>query len=412
MLLQPRKSKIRFWIFGVTIYLYDMIKRLLQTKLTGLLKQFPAIAILGPRQAGKTTLAKQMAGVKKGNTLYLDLENPADRNRLIDAYSYLESQRDVCVILDEVQLMPELFSVLRPVIDEYRKNGRFILLGSASPALVKGVAESLAGRITYTELAPLSLQELPGKISRRQHWFRGGFPQALLAKTDTASRQWINSFVRSYVERDLSILFGVNFSNATMQRLWTMMAHTSGNIWNAETYARSLGVTAPTILRYADYLEGGFMIRRLQPWFVNTKKRLVKSPKMYVRDTGILHSLLHIHSMDDLLSNPVAGASWEGYVVEQIAAGKHEDVQLYYYRTHDGAECDVVMVRGIHPVACIEIKLSNAPTISKGFMHCIADLKPKNKYIITPQSETYSVHDNIIVTGISNFLKELLPGIK
>ena len=389
-----------------------MIKRLLQDKLAGLLKQFPAVAILGPRQAGKTTLAKQLAAVKKENTLYLDLEKPADRNRLLDAHSYLDSQRDKCVILDEVQLMPELFSVLRPVIDEYRKAGRFILLGSASPALVKGVSESLAGRITYTELAPVNLQELPRNISRGQHWFRGGFPEALLAKNDAASRQWMSSFIRSYVERDIEILFGVNFSNATMQRLWTMMAHTTGNIWNAETYARSLGVTAPTILRYVDYLEGGFMIRRLLPWFVNTKKRLVKSPKIYVRDTGILHSLLNIPSMDDLLSNPVAGASWEGYVVEQIAAGKPEDLQLYYYRTHDGAECDVVLVKGIKPVACIEIKLSNAPVISKGFMHCIADLKPKHKYIITPQSESYGVHQNIIVTGITQFLKEHLPDIK
>jgi len=389
-----------------------MIKRLLQTKLAGLLKQFPAVAILGPRQVGKTTLAKQLAAVKKEKTLYLDLEKPADRNRLLDAHSYLDSQRDKCVILDEVQLMPELFSVLRPVIDEYRKAGRFILLGSASPALVKGVSETLAGRITYTELAPVSLQELPRNISRELHWLRGGFPEALLAKTEVASGLWMSSFIRSYVERDFEILFGVNFSNATMQRLWTMLAHTNGNIWNAETYARSLGVSAPTILRYVDYLEGGFMIRRLLPWFVNTKKRLVKSPKVYVRDTGILHSLLNISSMDDLLSNPGAGGSWEGYIIEQIAAGKHEDLQLYYYRTHDGAECDVVMVKGIKPVACVEIKLSNAPVISKGFMHCIGDLNPKHKYIITPQSESYVVHEKIIVTGINQFLKEQLPEIK
>jgi predicted AAA+ superfamily ATPase len=389
-----------------------MIKRLLQSKLTELLKQFPAVAILGARQVGKTTLAKQLAAVKKEKPLYLDLEKIADRNRLLDAHSYLDSQRGKCVILDEVQLMPELFSILRPVIDDYRKTGRFILLGSASPALVKLVSESLTGRIAYTELAPVSLPELPGNISREQHWFRGGFPEALLAKTDTSGRQWMSSFIRSYVERDLEILFGVNLSNATMQRLWTMLAHTSGNIWNAETYARSLGVTAPTILRYADYLEGGFMIRRLLPWFVNTKKRLVKSPKIYVRDTGVLHSLLNIPSMDDLLSNPIAGASWEGYVVEQIAASKHEDIQLFYYRTHDGAECDVVMIKGIKPVACIEIKLSNAPVISRGFMHCITDLKPKQKFIITPQSETYGIQENIIVTGITQFLKEQLPDIK
>jgi uncharacterized protein len=389
-----------------------VIKRQLQKELSGLLKQFPAVAILGPRQVGKTTLAKKLASAKKDKTLYLDLEKAADRNRLSDAHSYLQSQQDKCVILDEVQLMPELFSVLRPVIDEYRKPGRFILPGSASPALVKGVPESLAGRMAYTELAPVTLMELPRNISRQQHWFRGGFPEALLAKTDAISRQWMNSFIRSYIERDMEILFGVNFSNTTMQRLWAMLAHTSGNVWNAETYARSLGVTAPTILRYLDYLEAGYMMRRLLPWFVNAKKRLVKSPKVYVRDTGVLHSLLSIASADDLLSHPAAGASWEGYVVEQIAAGKSPDLQLYYYRTHDGAECDVVLVKGIKVIACIEIKLSNAPAISKGFMHCLDDLKPKYKYIITPQSEEYTVQQNITVTGLTRFLKEQLPDIK
>jgi len=389
-----------------------MIKRRLQTELTGLLKQFPAVAILGPRQAGKTTLAKQIAAAKKDKAVYLDLEKPADRNRLQDAHTYLQSQQGKCVILDEVQLMPELFSILRPVIDEYRKPGRFILLGSASPVLVKGVSESLAGRISYTELTPVTLPELPRNISRQQHWFRGGFPEGLLAKSAIAGRQWMSSFIRSYVERDLEILFGVNFSNALMQRLWTMLAHTSGNIWNAETYARSLGVTAPTVLRYVDYLEGGFMIRRLLPWFVNAKKRLVKSPKVYIRDTGILHSLLNISSADDLLSHPAVGASWEGYVVEQIAACKSHDQQIYYYRTHDGAECDVVLVKGIKPIACIEIKLSNAPVISKGFMHCIDDLKPKNKFIITPESEKYPMRENIIVTSLRRFLKEELPAIK
>lgn len=388
-----------------------MIKRLLQKELTGLLKQFPAVAILGPRQVGKTTLARQLAAAKKDKAVYLDLEKAADRNRLSDAHSYLQSQQGKCMILDEVQLMPELFSVLRPVIDEFRKPGRFILLGSASPALVKGVSESLAGRMVYTELAPVTLTELPRNISRQQHWFRGGFPEALLAKTDAASRQWMNSFIRSYVERDMEILFGVNFSKATMQRLWAMLAHTSGNVWNAETYARSLGVTAPTILRYLDYLEAGYMMRRLLPWFVNTKKRLVKSPKVYVRDTGVLHSLLSVASPDDLLSHPVAGASWEGYVVEQVAAGKSADLQLYYYRTQDGAECDMVLVKGIKVLACIEIKMSNAPAISRGFIHCIEDLKPKYKYIITPQSEEYIIPPNITVTGLGRFLKEQLPGI-
>ena len=389
-----------------------MIKRQAQAQISKLLKQFPAVAILGPRQVGKTTLAKQLATGLKDKAIYLDMEKPADRNRLMDAHNYLHSQKDKCVIIDEVQLMPALFSVLRPVIDEYRKPGRFILLGSASPSLVKGISETLTGRIAYTELPLITTMELPANISYNRHWLRGGFPEPLLAKTDTAAQQWMQAFIRSYVERDIENLFGVNISSVTMHRLWTMLAHVSGNIWNAETFARSLGVTAPTVLRYLDYLEGGFMVKRLLPWFTNTKKRLVKSPKVYVRDTGLLHTLLNIHNTDELLSHPVAGASWEGYVMEQIAACKNPELQLHYYRTHDGAECDAVLVKGIKPVACIEIKLGNAPTVSKGYLHCIDDLKPKYKLIITPQSETYTAQHGVQITGIRSFLKEQLPLIK
>ena len=396
---------------GCFLYLL-MIKRQAQEQINKLLKQFPAVAILGPRQVGKTTLAKQIDADLKDKAIYLDMEKPADRNRLMDAHSYLHSQKNKCVIIDEVQLIPALFAELRPVIDEYRKAGRFILLGSASPSLVKGVSETLAGRIAYTELPLITTRELPVNISYNRHWFRGGFPLPLLAKTDAAAQQWMQAFIRSYVERDIENLFGVNISSVTMQRLWTMLAHVSGNIWNAETFARSLGVTAPTVLRYLDYLEGGFMVKRLQPWFTNTKKRLVKSPKIYVRDTGLLHTLLNIHSTDALLSHPVAGASWEGYVLEQIAACKNPELQLYYYRTHDGAECDAVLVKGIKPVACIEIKLSNAPAVSKGYLHCIDDLKPKYKGIITPQSETYTIQHGVQITGIKSFLKEQLPLIK
>ena len=273
------------------------------------------------------------------------------------------------------------------------------------------MSESLAGRIVYTELAPVSVTELPKKINLIQHWFRGGFPSALLAKNEQVALQWMEQFIRSYTERDLEMLFGVNLSNIIVQSLWKMLAHSSGNIWNAETFARSLGVSAPTVLRYTDYLEGGFMIRRLQPWFVNTKKRLVKSPKIYIRDSGLLHTLLHIHSADDLRSHPVAGASWEGHVAEQIAACKNPQLQMHYYRTHDGAECDIVLVKGIKPVACIEIKLTNAPQVSKGFLNCIEDLKPKHSYIVTPENEPYPVGNNITVTGLLNFLKIHLPGI-
>lgn len=389
-----------------------MIKRFLQNHITDSLQFFPAVAILGPRQVGKTTLVKQIADTKKNTALYLDMEKLADRNKLRDAHSYLETYKDRCIILDEVQLLPNLFSELRPLIDEYRKPGRFILLGSASPTLVKGVSETLAGRISYTELTPFGLLEIPRNVARQKHWLFGGFPNALLAKQDKQAWAWTDSFVRSYVERDLEFLFGVNLSSSIIQKLWNMLAHTNGGVWNAETFARSLGVTAPTVLRYTDYLEGAYLIRRLQPWYINAGKRLVKSPKVYIRDSGILHSLLKLTSIDDILSHPAAGMSWEGYVIEQIYQCKNNGIDMYFYRTHDGAECDVVLVKSTQPLACIEIKLTNAPTISKGFYTSAADLKANKKFIITPNSEDYNTKENIIVTSLYKFLKEHLSLIE
>ncbi len=389
-----------------------MIKRLLQTSITNSLKFFPAVAILGPRQVGKTTLAKQIANNKKNVALYLDMEKPTDRNKLKDAHSYLEAYKDRCVILDEVQLLPNLFSELRPLIDEYRQPGRFILLGSASPSLVKGVSETLAGRISYIELTPFGLLEIPRNIARQKHWLCGGFPDALLAKQTKQTWAWTDSFIRSYIERDLEFLFGVNLSSSIIQKLWNMLAHVNGGIWNAETFARSLGVTAPTVLRYVDYLEGAYLIRRLQPWYVNANKRLVKSPKVYIRDSGILHSLLRLTSIDDILSHPAAGASWEGYVIEQIYQFKQAGIDMYFYRTHDGAECDIVLVKGLQPLACVEIKLTNAPTISKGFYTSVTDLKADKKFIVTPNSDEYVAKENITVTSLYKFLKEHLLLIK
>jgi hypothetical protein len=261
-----------------------MITRLLQLVVEKTLTRSPAIAILGPRQVGKTTLAKTIAAQETGYH-YLDLENPRDYQKLADAYTYLQSFQDTCVILDEVQHMPQLFSILRPLIDEHRVPGRFILLGSASPSLIRGVSESLAGRIAYMELTGIGLLELPDDIDYRINWFRGSFPNALIAPTDEDSKNWLNDFIRSYIERDLAYLFGVELSPVILRNFWSMLAHANGNIWNAETFARSLGVTAPTVLRYISFLEGAYIVRRLPPWFVNAKKRLIKSPKVYIRDT-------------------------------------------------------------------------------------------------------------------------------
>lgn len=385
-----------------------IIIRKLGQQLKKRLKKSPAVAILGPRQVGKTTLAKQL----ENDYIYLDMENPRDIAKLQDAYTFLENLQNQTVIIDEVQLLPELFSLLRPLIDAKRTPGRFILLGSASPELVKGVSETLAGRISYNELSPIGLTELPNTITYEKHWFRGGFPESLLSENDDLSKEWIDDFIVSYVERDLAKMFGVDLAATLLRNFWSMLAHTNGNLFNAESFARSLGVSAPTVNRYLDFLEGGYLIRRLQPWFVNAKKRLIKSPKIYIRDTGILHRLLNISAYNDLFGHPAIGASWEGYVIEQIYQLKTKQTDLFFYRTQTGAECDLVLVQGITPLACIEIKLSNAPTVSKGFINCTQDLEPKYKYIITPNSETYPSSNEITITSLKHFLINILPEIQ
>lgn len=399
-------------LLGFFLYLCNMlITRLLQLVVEKTLTRSPAIAILGPRQVGKTTLAKTIAGRQAGYH-YLDMENPQDHQKLADAYTYLQTFQDNCVILDEVQLMPGLFSILRPLIDEHRVPGRFILLGSASPLLIKGVSESLAGRIAYMELTGIGLMELPEEIDYKANWFRGSFPNALLAPTDDDSKNWLNDFIRSYIERDLAHLFDVVLSPVILRNFWSMLAHSNGNIWNAETFARSLGVSAPTVLRYISFLEGSYIVRRLSPWFVNAKKRLIKSPKVYIRDTGLLHRLLNIPDHDSLAGHPGIGGSWESYVIEQIFQQKSPDLDMFYYRTQAGAECDLVLVKGITPLACIEIKLSNTPSISRGFINCTEDLEPKYKFIITPDSVTFTTHHDVVVTSLYHFVTVLLLGIK
>ncbi len=388
-----------------------MIERKLYKEIKGLLRQFPAVAILGARQVGKTTIARQIADENKKPSLYLDLENPLDVRRLADPYTFLSDNKDKFIIIDEVQTIPSLFSVLRSIIDEDRRNGRFILLGSASPQLVKGVSESLAGRIAYRELAPINRLELPDTIEMAKHWLRGGFPAALLARTDKAAFEWMISFIRSYVERDLSGLFGVDLSKQVMSRLMSMIAHINGTVWNSEMMARSLGVTAPTVNRYVDFLEGAFLVHRLSAFHINTRKRLVKAPKIYIRDSGLLHQLSNVRTNLQLRGHPVVGASWEGYVVEQVNQLKPADTELYYYRTQAGAEYDMVIARGIHPVACIEVKLNNAPSITKGNYQSIADLATKKNFVVVPDVEEYKTKEGIIICNVQTLLKKYLPKV-
>jgi predicted AAA+ superfamily ATPase len=379
--------------------------QLLQNKL----KMAPAVVILGPRQVGKTTLALQVAKTRPNTYLYLDMESPRDVAKFgEDAETFLNYHQDKLVILDEVQAQPHLFAILRSVIDRKRDNGRFLLLGSATPGLVKGVSESLAGRVSYLDLNPFKLQEITLGFSMEHHWYRGGFPLAFLAENDDAYLDWMQSFIRTYVQSDLSNLFGYNLNPAISGKLWTMLANNHGQLLNVQDIARSIGVSSPAINRYIDFLAGAFLVYRLQPWYTNASKRLVKSPKVYIKDTGILHALLSINSFDQLTYNSIIGVSWEGYVIEQISYHKSTQTQLYFYRTHTGTEIDLVMVKANKPVACIEIKYSNAPKPSKGFFIGVEDLATSKNFIITPSSDSYT-YSNAMVCNLKQFINECLP---
>jgi predicted AAA+ superfamily ATPase len=381
-----------------------MINRQLHTKIIHLLDHFPAVAILGPRQIGKTTLAKQIAQKLKKPTLYLDVEKPSDALKLQDAEAYLTLHQDKCVIIDEVQYMPKLYNVLRSLIDDYKKPMRFILTGSASPNLIKGISESLAGRIAYTELNPIGLQELPRNIARTKHFFYGGFPIPLTLKDSERSIEWLDYFIKSYIERDLSMLYDVQINSKVVRNFWQMLANNNASLWNAETYARALGITAPTVNRYLDFLEGAYLVRKLQPWYANNNKRLVKSPKVYLRDSGLLHRLADVYNIEELYGNVLLGSSWEGYAIEQIIATLPSSIKPYFYRTHSGAEIDLVLTKQNKPYMAIEIKLNSLSKPKKGFYEAIKDLKPTKSLVISKDSETYTNNDGIIFTSLYDFI--------
>ncbi len=390
-----------------------MITRAIEKSILQLLKSFPAIAILGPRQVGKTTLTKLVSHKIKKKSHYLDLERNSHFNHLaLNAENYLGAYKNECVIIDEIQRLPEIFVLLRALIDEKRTPTRFILTGSASPELLKGASESLAGRISYCHLFPIGLHEIPENISLMQHWIRGGFPQHLLAKNRVTRHAWMSSFITTYIERDLPFIFDVKFSAVVMRKLWSMLAQQQGNLLNAENLGRSLDITGTTLKRYLDYLEGSFIITRLQPFYVNIGKRLVKSPKVYINDTGILHFLLSIEDEKQLVNHPNLGASWEGYVISQILYAKDPRIDLYFYRTQSGAECDLILARGHIVLACIEIKYSSTPTLSKGFYQSIEDLDCKKNFIIIPEEVDYLYRPRIRICGIKTFIKKQLYKIK
>jgi uncharacterized protein len=372
-----------------------MINRRLYPIVEHALEQFPAVALLGPRQAGKTTLARTIAATR-ADSLYLDLERPSDLAKLAEPELFLSRHADHLVVLDEIQRRPELFSILRALIDDNRRPGRFLLLGSASPQLLKQSSESLAGRIAFHELSPFDVSEIqPTFAELSSFWLRGGYPLSWLAETDEASAAWRESFILTHLERDIPA-FGIRVPGTTLRRFWQMLAHLHGQMWNASRLASGFGVSAPTVQHYLDILEATYMVRRLPPLHANLSKRLVKSPKIYLRDSGLLHALLGIHSIEELAGHPVVGASWEGWVLEQIAQLLPPPWQLSFYRTAAGAEVDIVAERGNQRIG-FEIKFSSAPTLSRGGWSAVDDLRLEQVYVIAPVKTGYPLSQNVEV---------------
>lgn len=381
-----------------------MVKnRLLLPLIQEYLSIFPAVGLLGPRQVGKTTLVKNLKLDRE--SLYIDLEKASDRAKLVDPELFLKSHTDKNVILDEIQLMPELFAELRSLIDELRQPGRFILLGSASPDLIRKSADSLAGRIGYLELTPFFLGEVEPDETEKL-WIRGGFPLSFLARSERESQLWRQNFIKTYLERDLAQI-GLSTDPRLVERFWMMLANAQGGLWNAESFAKALGITRPTVNRYLEYLEGSFMVRVLAPYHHNIKKRLVKSPKVFIRDTGLLHALTGVDSMAALQNLLLIGASWEGFVIEQIAATYGEAYEYFFYRTHQGAECDLLLVKNGVVKTAIEIKNTLSPKLSKGMQISMEDTGAEEGFLVCRVDQGFPLSEKVKAVGLREFLINL-----
>lgn len=385
-----------------------MFNRLLGREILDSVAERPAVALVGPRQVGKTTLVQSLQGSLPDQPIYLDLESLEDLNRLRDPELYLSERKDKLVILDEIQRMPQLFPLLRSLIDRHRVPGRYLLLGSASPQLLQQSSESLAGRIAYVELQPLTWLEVNQQITYQQHWLRGGYPDILTAPSDRSASRRMNDFIQTYVERDLPNL-GLGASPSRVRTLLSMLVSVHGNQLNMSELARSLGLSVPTIQSYLDFLENAFLIRRLLPYFVNVGKRLVKAPKLYLRDSGMLHTLAGINSFEELSGSLYIGSSWEGYVIQQVIAGLSYDTQAYYYRTADGSELDLLLVRGNRPVVGLEIKYTNAPTLSRGNYIASRDVGNVPLLVITPSAQDFRPDEQTQVCSLATVWQYLKP---
>ncbi len=385
--------------------MHELIARDIESFVNENLSVFPAVVILGPRQCGKSTLVKMLFHNSKAY-LHLDLQSIDDLNKLREPMLFFQANQDVTICLDEIQLLPELFSVLRSVIDDNRRPGRFILLGSASQSLIQKTSETLAGRVGLIELTPFTVNEIeaqPG-FDLNRFWLRGGYPDSYLAASDQGSVLWRENFIRTYVERDIPQL-GFQIPALQLRRLLTMCAHNQGQLFNSSKLGESLGVTYQTVRRYIDLMEQTFIIRSLLPFEKNIRKRLVKSPKIYVRDSGLLHRLLQVDDFNSLIGNPVFGSSWEGFVIENIIASLR-DCKFSFYRSATGDELDLIIERGSRVVA-VECKASSAPQVAKGFWNAIDIVQPDKTYIIAPVSSSYSFKNDVEVCGLAEFLRQV-----
>jgi predicted AAA+ superfamily ATPase len=386
-----------------------MITRRLQPRVERLLARHAAVGLVGPRQSGKTTLALEIA--ERRPSLYLDLEAPSDLAKLSEPELYLSRHEDKLVILDEVHRAPGLFQVLRGLIDQGRRRGRragrFLVLGSASVDLLKQSAESLAGRIVYIELAPFDAAEIGKKTAAMdRHWLRGGFPESFLAADDGASFQWREAFIRTYLERDVPQL-GPRVPAETLRRFWTMLAHGQGGLLNAARIAQGLAVSGQTVARYLDLLVDLLLVRRLPPWTSNVGKRMVKSPRVYVRDSGIVHALLGLRTLDELLGHPVVGASWEGYAIENLLVAAPAGARAGFYRTAAGAEIDLVLEAPEKGLVAVEIKRTLKPAADKGFRLACEDLRPNLRLVLYPGRERFPLAAGAEAVGLGEAMARI-----
>ena len=387
-----------------------MYQRLSQQKLIQRLQQFPAVGLLGPRQVGKTTLAFAQKALYP-DALYLDLELPSAQRQMDDPEAFLMAHAQQLVILDEVQRMPELFGILRGVIDQRRRmgqaSGQFLLLGSATGVLMQQSSESLAGRVAYVELPPLLAPEIftdqPSVADLNALWVRGGFPLSWLAPSDADSMTWREVFMATYLEKDIPAL-GPRIPATTLRRLWTMLAHHQGELLDLSKLAAALAISGQTVSRYIDLLCDLMLVRRLPAWHGNVGKRLIRSPKVYVRDSGLVHALLGLPNLDAVLGHPIAGSSWEGFVMEQLINAAPQ-AEASFYRTSNGAEVDLVLTFRNQQTWVIEVKRSSAPTVSRGFYQAATDLGAVRKLLVAPVAQPYPLKDGIEVVDVMTAIR-------